>query len=353
MMNEVMNEFIKLLRGSGSIILSKNLAKNIGLHEAIIYGELVSMYIYYYEKGRLDREDFYCTVEKLENNTTLSKRQQSLAIKKLISLGLITKRNGKDNMRYFKIIPNKDLLRKHLTSPTNTNFKYYVPTRNKIETPLEVSNCSSQDCQDQTLSYDSVEAESDTSSFQIDNTKYYTKESNTTTTVLDNNNLEPIYSNQEEIITSCKDDVVVEPVIVDTSKDLKPIIKTVVDEPIIKATTEDRSYLNLFRANFKVKYKAVLDEFKLKEVFIDKGKKVLDYYMEHLQEFMDSSTRKIESIAAYFIAAVQREYVLPVGYSGNGQRKSTGTPPIQSTNYTQREYSDEFFDSLYSNAHLL
>ncbi|WP_336791133.1 hypothetical protein [Paenibacillus sp. MMO-177] len=81
--------------------VNKFLAKRVGLNEAILLSELV----FRQHIQNLDNEGmFYCTVETIEDNTTLSKYQQSKAIGTLESHGLIsTKTKGLPAKRYFKI----------------------------------------------------------------------------------------------------------------------------------------------------------------------------------------------------------------------------------------------------------
>lgn len=94
-----------LLRSDGSIVVNKRLAHMIGLNEALIYSELISMHQYWEQRGQLlDGEWFFCTIENLENNTTLKRGKQDRAISSLIKLGLIeSDRKGIPAKRYFKI----------------------------------------------------------------------------------------------------------------------------------------------------------------------------------------------------------------------------------------------------------
>src|SRR5699024_5218360 len=94
-----------------SIIINKKLARRIGIDATIIYSELISKYLYYYNKGTLIDGYFYCTIENLENDTTLTKYQQSQSIKILKQLNLIdVKYKGLPKIRYFKIIENEKMI---------------------------------------------------------------------------------------------------------------------------------------------------------------------------------------------------------------------------------------------------
>jgi hypothetical protein len=96
---------LDLLRSDGSIVVNKFLAKLIGLNEAIILSELVSWHKFYEDRNELDSAGmFFCTSEKMQDNTTLSKHLQSKAITNLVDGGLIeTKQKGLPAKRYFKI----------------------------------------------------------------------------------------------------------------------------------------------------------------------------------------------------------------------------------------------------------
>lgn len=99
-------DILDLLRADGSIVINKHLAHEIGLNEALVYSELVSMYKYWASKGMLkDGEWFFCTIENLEENTTLKKDKQSRAISNLEKKYKLieTKRMGLPAKRYFRI----------------------------------------------------------------------------------------------------------------------------------------------------------------------------------------------------------------------------------------------------------
>lgn len=96
---------LQVLRADGSIVVNKFLAQSLGLDAAIILSELIGWHTFFAERDRLDDEGmFFCTVDKLEENTTLSEHQQRKAVNKLEALGLIkTKRKGLPAKRYFTI----------------------------------------------------------------------------------------------------------------------------------------------------------------------------------------------------------------------------------------------------------
>ncbi|MBA7485713.1 hypothetical protein ES707_21263 [subsurface metagenome] len=94
-----------ILLKSGSIIVNKNLARNIGLDAAIFYSELCSKYKYFSQKKKLDKDGyFFNTVENMKNDTFLSDYRQREAIKKLKELDLIFyQKRGRPALRYFKV----------------------------------------------------------------------------------------------------------------------------------------------------------------------------------------------------------------------------------------------------------
>jgi len=103
----------ELLRSNGSIVVNKKLARGIGLHEAIIYSELISKYLYFSKRNELQEGYFYNTIENLEKDTTLSVYQQRNAIANLVKQKLITYTlKGNPAKRYFRILVNDETLKK-------------------------------------------------------------------------------------------------------------------------------------------------------------------------------------------------------------------------------------------------
>lgn len=84
------DSIISLIANDNYIIVNKSLIHMLGLHEAIILGELASEYSYYKRNDMLDEQGyFYSTVENVKENTGLSKDIQCKALKKLNTRGLI------------------------------------------------------------------------------------------------------------------------------------------------------------------------------------------------------------------------------------------------------------------------
>src|SRR5574344_447211 len=93
-----------LLSNQGFIILNKQLAKEYGLYEAIMIGELAQEYNYFDDKGMLEDGWFYSTIENVESATTLSAHHQRTALKHLEDEGLVyVQRRGVPAKRYIKL----------------------------------------------------------------------------------------------------------------------------------------------------------------------------------------------------------------------------------------------------------
>lgn len=95
---------------------NKIFARQLGLEEALVLGALINRYKYYYDKGLLDEDCmFYCTVNTLQEDTTLSDYQQRKCFNNLENAGVITtERKGLPAKRYIKLNADKiiDILRK-------------------------------------------------------------------------------------------------------------------------------------------------------------------------------------------------------------------------------------------------
>ena len=118
-----------LLKSGGSIIVNKNLARNIGLDAAIFYSELCSKYKYFEQRKELDKDGyFFNTVENMKNDTFLSDYRQREAIKKLKELGLIFYQRrsipgrGISALRYFKVNMDYKRIARLTKSLSNQNL---------------------------------------------------------------------------------------------------------------------------------------------------------------------------------------------------------------------------------------
>lgn len=98
-----------LLSSSGYIIVNKELIKVLGLHEAIILGELCSEYTYWENRNQLeDGEYFFSTRKNIEKNTGINSHYQRIAIRNMENKGILDIRKvGMPCKNYYKINENR------------------------------------------------------------------------------------------------------------------------------------------------------------------------------------------------------------------------------------------------------
>ncbi len=110
------NPVYDLLRADGSIVINKRLAHGIGLNESIVFGELLSRYYYFKERGQLQSDgSFFNTINDLMLGTSLHERAQRTAITNLKKKDLIkVKVKGIPPKRYFKINDDVSVITKYL-----------------------------------------------------------------------------------------------------------------------------------------------------------------------------------------------------------------------------------------------
>jgi hypothetical protein len=96
-----------LLSSTAFIVLNKELARQVGLKEAVLLADLISKEEYFIANGMTDGW-FFNTAKNIEDDTCLTSHQQRKAIKSLKDLGIIeTKLVGIPAKQHFKIIENK------------------------------------------------------------------------------------------------------------------------------------------------------------------------------------------------------------------------------------------------------
>ena len=96
-----------LLSSTAFLVLNKELARRIGLKEAVLLADLISKEEYFIAKGMTDGW-FFNTAKNIERDTCLTSHQQRKAIKSLKDLEIIeTKVVGIPAKQHFKIIENK------------------------------------------------------------------------------------------------------------------------------------------------------------------------------------------------------------------------------------------------------
>ncbi|MCI5667602.1 MAG: DUF6017 domain-containing protein [Oscillospiraceae bacterium] len=131
---------------------NRPIAHALGLGAAVVYAALISKQVYYEQHDMLDEEGFfYSKIADLEESTTLSKRQQSAAIKVLIDAGIIEcKRCGMPAKRYFRVLddtePLDDLLKQgeavmNELNPIAQKCENVTSCSDKI-VQQEVTNCN-------------------------------------------------------------------------------------------------------------------------------------------------------------------------------------------------------------------
>ena len=92
-----------LLSSTAFIVLNKQLARQVGLNEAILLADLISKEEYFIAKGMTDGW-FFNTEANIEQDTTLNSYHQRKCLKTLKKAGLIeVKRKGIPAKQYFKI----------------------------------------------------------------------------------------------------------------------------------------------------------------------------------------------------------------------------------------------------------
>ena len=93
-----------LLSSTAFLVVNKELAKQIGLHEVVLLADLISKEQYFIGNNQLNEGWFFNTAKNIQADTTLTSHQQRKAIKNLKSLGIIeTKLKGIPAKQYFKI----------------------------------------------------------------------------------------------------------------------------------------------------------------------------------------------------------------------------------------------------------
>lgn len=125
---------MKLIASNGYIMANKALARIVGINASILFGELVSEYIYYSDREEIDEDGaFFSTMENIEKETTLSPYLQREAVKALESSGLLsTKLKGIPAKRFFVLHPENLAL---LLSDVK-NFDNKMSKGSSCENPL-------------------------------------------------------------------------------------------------------------------------------------------------------------------------------------------------------------------------
>ena len=109
-----------LLSSTAFLVLNKELARQVGLKEAVLLADLISKEEYFIANGMTDGW-FFNTESNIEKDTTLTAYQQRRCLKTLKDKGLIeVKRKGIPAKQYFKI--NEQLVVKFLNNLKGSNY---------------------------------------------------------------------------------------------------------------------------------------------------------------------------------------------------------------------------------------
>ncbi len=98
-------KILERLNHNNTVSFNRPIAHALGLGAAVVYSALIAKQVYYEQRDMLDGEGFfYSTIADLEESTSLSKRQQSGAIKALIDAGLVEcQKRGMPARRCFRV----------------------------------------------------------------------------------------------------------------------------------------------------------------------------------------------------------------------------------------------------------
>tara|TARA_R110001583_G_scaffold79666_1_gene215029 strand:+ start:388 stop:1005 length:618 start_codon:yes stop_codon:yes gene_type:complete len=108
-----------LLSSTAFLVLNKELARQVGLKEAVLLADLISKEEYFIARGMTDGW-FFNTEANIEKDTTLTAYQQRKCLKTLKKAQLIeVKRKGIPAKQYFKI--NEELVMQLLNNLSATN----------------------------------------------------------------------------------------------------------------------------------------------------------------------------------------------------------------------------------------
>jgi len=128
----------ELLRSDESIVISKNLAKNLGLNCAITYCTLASKYYYSKDESKILKKG-YClhSITELAKVNCLSVIEQRHAIDRLAEIDLIKCKKLDDNkdQLYFKIVNDESYIA-HYLSDNTFDEEIYLPISKLCSEPI-------------------------------------------------------------------------------------------------------------------------------------------------------------------------------------------------------------------------
>jgi hypothetical protein len=111
----------------------------------------------------------------------------------------------------------------------------------------------------------------------------------------------------------------------------------------LKKPEKQNKEIDILKSEIEQTIKSNIKTQAVKNMINKKGTEKIRYYLNNWDSFVE--TTKMHSKTGFFIDAVKKEYDIPV----KNQIKKAVNKPAQAMNYTQRKYSDEFFDQFYEN----
>jgi len=175
-------------------------------------------------------------------------------------------------------------------------------------------------------------------------TKKYFKNKNNTN---HNDNMNFV-NNPPQVDFPIVDDAIMENPIEDNPP---PTNKELTNNEVIKNNINNEEYKTLsntevvaIKSDMEVILKTDVDVNILKN-FIKKNKLTIDKIKHYLQNWHKFDFKSKDNPTGFFLSLVKRNVAIPKKQEG----QYSNNKPIQSTNFDQRVYDDEFFDSLYDN----
>ena len=135
-----------VLGADGWIPVNKAMMRKLGLEASMLYGELLTKYKWYFDNKKLNEHgEFYSTIEEIQADTSLDKRNQKKAIDILVKEGLIEVHNrvpsgGQSLTRHFKVLlnpANLDALIYPTKKVTNTDETQETKSSQEPKSPEE------------------------------------------------------------------------------------------------------------------------------------------------------------------------------------------------------------------------
>lgn len=141
-----MNGISKLLSTDGFITVNKTIIRELGLHEAIMIGELCSEYNYWEKCNKLENDMFYSTRDNIEYNTGLSEHFQRKALKTLQEKEIISiEKRGLPAVNYYKINFDKLLILLSTSASSREQLKIESVNLNNKQTKIKKEKTNSKE----------------------------------------------------------------------------------------------------------------------------------------------------------------------------------------------------------------